>query len=117
MGFRPTLFFALIVVISVTFYANFVSAGECGDVNRDGKVNIADLVLGMQVVEGLGEDPTCPASYVTRLDIGPLLRDDSGDLLPDGGPAQPDPDGMCDSLDLQVIEQIILNKIELNCTP
>ena len=96
------------------------SAGICGDVNEDGKVNIADLYKAKMVIQNETYDEI--DQYWVRLDVGPLKRNaSSGDLIKvftDGEwKAQPDPDGNYDDFDIQVIEQIILKKIKLNCAP
>ena len=110
--------FSLLFSLFITISPIVMAADYCGDFNNDDKVSIADLYLGMKIIDNHGNPSTCPAADRQKLDIGPLSRNESGDLIVDGaGKAQPNPDGKCNDLDLQVIEQIILKKIKLNCAP
>ena len=117
MKFRNVISSLSIIFLFIVISQIAIAADECGDINLDGKVNITDFYLAMKLINDHGDLLTCPSGYSGRLDIGPLNRDAAGNLIKVNDEAQSIPDGQCNDLDLQVIEQIMLKKIELNCAP
>ncbi|MGD2055631.1 MAG: S8 family serine peptidase [Gammaproteobacteria bacterium] len=77
---------------------NAADAPVRGDINDDGVVNAADVLLGTRAILKLD---TLTGDQLARADIGPLVS------------GTPSPDGLFTAGDLQLIQQIALQQLDL----